>query len=798
MFSRFHKILKLAVGLFLLLVAAAIGAPYLGADYFQNRIERALESALGRQVEIKKTHYSLFPGPGFTIEEVVIKEDPRIGIEPFAYAPEVDARIDLLSLFTGKMEFSSLRLVEPEINFARAADGAQAGAGAEAGVWNVQLFLDRAPAKTLPPITIRTGHVHVKFGDRKGVIYIGDTDADISPSSDGLVRVAVTGEAFRSDRQSQGLGRLAVRGNYRPGAGANPGKIDLDFELERSQVQDLVKLFDGRDLGLKGFVEAQAHLAGPVDQVTIRGQLKTSELGNRLFLPSGGSGPLQFEGKVNFVAAQAELSSVGGDSSPIAMKFAAINFLRDPDWSAELKLKELAVPAALEIAKNFGLTLPTGVDVQGKLEGSLRFSKTDGADGDFVLADPSIQLPGGGKLEGGALKFEVRGAGVALQLHTAAVERPAVEAAHSGLAAPTRPNPPASRFEVDGRYDLETKTLALGITSRGSRISETRKMFGALPVLEHFADGVWRGSLRYVAPPDGDAAWQGQVELLGAQVDIPGVADPVTVTFQASIDGPRAVVRSFKGKVGTIEFTGNYRYEPTVLRPHRVNLVIPAASLSEIERLLNPTLVRGGGLLARTLRFGRAPVPEWLRDRRIEGTIAFGMLEMGDWTWKSAQAKMQWAGTNVKFTSVAGSIEDAAVVGEGTVDLSGATPVYVASGKLGQLEYRGGQLDLKGTITSQGSGSQVIANAKAEGTFEASEIQFSVDNTFAHAAGIFELAFPGGVARTRLTSLEVSQGLETYLGQGGTQADGRFVLDLTSGPRQFKLIGALPGAPATQ
>src|SRR5579862_3076646 len=119
MFSRFHRILKLAAVLFLLLVAAGIGAPYFGADYFQNRIERALESALGRKVSIGQTHYSLFTGPGFTVEDVTVDEDPRIGIEPFAYSKEVDARIDLLSLFKGKMEFSSLRLVEPEINFAR-------------------------------------------------------------------------------------------------------------------------------------------------------------------------------------------------------------------------------------------------------------------------------------------------------------------------------------------------------------------------------------------------------------------------------------------------------------------------------------------------------------------------------------------------------------------------------------------------------------------------------------------------------------------------------------------------------
>src|SRR5262249_30733669 len=159
--------------------------------------------------------------------------------------------------------------------------------------------------------------------------YIGDTDAEITHSSDGRVRLSATGEAYRSDRANQALGRFAMRGSYLPIA-SGPGKVDLDFELERSQVQDLVKLFNGRDLGLKGFIESQAHLSGPINQVEIRGYMKTSEIAARLFLPSGASGALSYEGRINFVDAELKLSSAGAASSPIAANFEARNFLRDP------------------------------------------------------------------------------------------------------------------------------------------------------------------------------------------------------------------------------------------------------------------------------------------------------------------------------------------------------------------------------------------------------------------------------------------------------------------------------------
>ena len=43
-------------------------------------------------------HFNLFTGPGFTVDDVTIHEDPRAGIEPFAYVGTLEARVQLLSL----------------------------------------------------------------------------------------------------------------------------------------------------------------------------------------------------------------------------------------------------------------------------------------------------------------------------------------------------------------------------------------------------------------------------------------------------------------------------------------------------------------------------------------------------------------------------------------------------------------------------------------------------------------------------------------------------------------------------
>lgn len=766
--SRLNK--RLIVLTVLAIALLGLVAPYLGADYFETRIERALESALGRKVAIGKARYNLFTGPGFKIEEVSIEEDPRIGVEPFAFVPELDARVDFLSLFTGKLEFSSLRLVEPAVNFAQSADG----------VWNVQLFLDRAPARTLPPISIRGGRLHAKFGDRKAVAYLADTDAEINHSSDGRVRMSFTGDAYRSDRQSQPLCRVALRGSYRPAAsGSGPGSVELDFELERTPVQDLTKLFDARDFGLKGFVESQAHLSGPLGQVSVKGQVKTSEVASRLLLPSGGSGALPYEGTIDFLNARAGLTSAGTTALPVAFRLDAENILRQPQWRAELKLQDFVAPLLIEVAHQFGFTLPADMEVAGKLAGAVAFSNDEGVKGEFVLTEPVVKFANGGVLDSGPFQFAVEGKGVDLKVH-----------ADADASA-------TSHLELEGRYNIDDQSLLLSVIGRpGARVVDSRRRLGPLPILRALNDGTWKGALRYTAPAEGEASWRGQVDVVKARLDVPGLAEPVTLASASlALDGARLITKNVKGTAGAIEFSGDYRYEPALARQHVANLQFAPVAVSEVERILKPTLDRApAGFLARTLRIGSAPVPDWLRERRVEASLKFQSLRAGDWSFSPVSMKLDWNGVTVRVTDIeAAAVTDGvSLSGEGKVDLRGAAPVYEASGVFFESPYRGGQLELKAKLTSQGLGVNVIGNAKVDGTFEAARIRFSPENLFEKAVGVFELGFPAGIPKTKLTNVEVSQAGESYQGQGTTLTDGKLALELSAvGGKQLRVNGTL-------
>lgn len=132
----------------LAVIVALGGAPFLKADRFGPNIKAGLENALGRKVDIGAVRLHLLTGPGFSVRKVVIHERPEISAEPFAYVDDLVVRIRLLSLLSGKLEFSSLRLDKPHVNLMRQADGG----------WNVKALLAPPPAQSAAG---EIGRVHV-------------------------------------------------------------------------------------------------------------------------------------------------------------------------------------------------------------------------------------------------------------------------------------------------------------------------------------------------------------------------------------------------------------------------------------------------------------------------------------------------------------------------------------------------------------------------------------------------------------------------------------------------------------
>src|SRR6476469_4417186 len=136
---------RIVLAVILAVFALGIAAPYVQADRYGEQIRSGLQRGLNRKVDIGAVHFNLFTGPGFTIENVIIYEDPSVGIEPFAHMLELEARVGLSSLWRRQIDFSTLRFVSPSVNIVKPVSGA----------WNVvRLMQDAKSATSVPEIQV--------------------------------------------------------------------------------------------------------------------------------------------------------------------------------------------------------------------------------------------------------------------------------------------------------------------------------------------------------------------------------------------------------------------------------------------------------------------------------------------------------------------------------------------------------------------------------------------------------------------------------------------------------------------
>jgi hypothetical protein len=754
-------------GLIILAVVVA-GVPYLPASLFQPAIIRALERSLGRKVEVGEVHLSLFGMPGFTVDDVTIHEDPRAGIEPFAYVPSLGADVNLFALLRRKLEFSTIRisgspeLGDPSINLVKT----------DAGPWNFQFLLDSPAAAqgSIPVIKMRTGRVNFKFGDTKSLFYFYDADLTVSPGSDGSVEIRFGGAPARTDRSAQTFGHFFVRGNWSPGdQHGREQRFNLNVELERSSLDEVLKLADTNGFNLHGNVAMEAQITGPASDLDVTGDFQLDELHRGDLPPQKEAAWRQrYMGTLDLRTERLTLKTVSeSPKPPVIIEFNASDYLTVPKWRVSAGFYEMPLTKLVEVARQLGTPLPDTLTAEGALSGSVTYTLKDGFGGDLDVGSASLVLPEIPPLRAESLQVSVKDGAVRLEpamIQVGEDNAAQVEASYS--FTPEVHKEGGKEVVQPGGFDLKLST-------HGMSVADTRS-FGlkAIPLLEHTPQGTWRGWARYHA---GD--WTGEYELLNAKVAVDGLAEPLLIQSTAvSLTGNRAIANRLKAKIGAISFTGDYRWEPTAPRPHKFHLNVPQADLAELNRLFAPALVRQSGFLE-TLRIGSTTLPAWLKDRRAEGTVSIEALMVGDKTVHVDPTRVVWDEAKVRFEDFEASLEDSPVTGTLSIDLEGRAPQYHFQGLLEEFPYKGGTVDFEGTADAEGSGLQLLATARAEGTFRARSVSFTPDADFRTATGHFD--FKNAI--WKLANIEIVQGSDSLTGAGASQPDGRLVLDLLTG-----------------
>jgi AsmA family len=760
----------------LVLVAGAV-APRLSTERLRPRIRAALEAALNRPVEIGEVRLNLFRGPGFTVDRVVIADDPSAGIEPFAYVESMRARVRLTSLLAGKLAFSSLYLDSPSVNLVRTPSGG----------WNVQALLDRpvvSPpvASALPDIRIGGGRLNFKFGDTKSVFHIRDADLEMFPNEHGDLVIRFAGVPARTDRGSQTFGQVSARGLLRV-SGAQGERLTMGVHLDRTAISEVVRLFDTRDLGVHGYAIAEAQLSGPLNAIAITGSLNINDIHRWDLMPPHGEGwTLHYDGSLDLYEHRMKLETVAtpGQQPPqlVALQFSLADYLSKPVWDASIRFHDLPSASLLETARHMGAPLAPGVQVEGNVNGEIAYSNQHGMAGAITLDAASVKLPQGTTASFDSARLGFTGDDVTLD--------PVHVQLDNGQSA-----------EIQGSYAFDSSHTSFKIATTQLTIAEVEgdaKRFieaPPIPLLENLRQGAWKGWLAFDRRDERPAVWSGAYDLQDAVLDIPGLAAPVRFT-SVSVEMTENQIRMnrIRARVGAVRLEGDYRYDPDAAQPDRLHLRIPELKLAELERLMLPSLRRKESFLART--FGRnSPLPRWLEERSVDASIQVASLVNGDAPLGQLQAHLTWEGSKIDVSSFDLRLDSMHASGALTASLDKVLPAYHVTGSLENMEYRGGQLGLDGALDSSGLGDSLLLNAQSEGTFEGREIALGPDAQVHEISGAYRVAPVLGVPRLALSNLQVAFGQDNLVGQGASLADGRIVLELMSGRKPVRLTGML-------
>jgi len=751
-----------------LVLVAGIVAPFLGANRYAEQIRSGLETVLGRRVEFGDVHFNLLTGPGFTVSKVVIHEDPAFGAEPFAYVEALEARPRLWPLLVGRLEFASLRLEDTIVNLTRV----EAGPGA---AWNFANLPRATRFDALPDLHVRSGRINFKFGDTKSVFYVMNADLDISPpaSETGAWRLQFSGEPARTDRPARGFGSFNAYGAWHPA-----GKLDLNVQLERSAVSEMISLIYGRDIGVHGVVTARARLAGPPADLHINGALNVEDVHRWDLLPQHGTGwPFEFEGRLNLPAEQLELDShsAAKEAPPLAIRFRVADYLSHPHWGVAFKWNRFQVEPLLQLAHHLGAQFPDGLRMEGTLDGAIGYSEQGSWQGELAFRDAAVTIP-----DSAPIRFEQ----ATLLFDGTHVRLPAAVARTSG----------DDLARIEAAYELATGAFGLNIATDSMKVEglQTQASLAAVPILEKVQAGVWKGTLRYQYQPGSAGEWAGSFQLENVTLPLAGFAVPLRVqSAHARLDGARVTLEKARIAAGHLIAMADYHYEPGAIRPHRVRLAAADLDAVELETLLLPTPLRNRGLIARALGLGRASVPEWLRDERVDGSVAVDTLHLAGIDLEKVHARLIWNGTSATLADVTGTIDNGTVTGRINIDLRGNDPVYHLAGQLKSVEWNGGTYDADASLDTSGTGPALLANLRSEGSFTGQSFEDAPLDQFDSVSGCYAFEWAKTVPHLRLTELRISSGDELYLGRGAIEDDGRLLIQVSNGSRQLNMSGTL-------
>ncbi len=286
---RLRRLLYLAFAALAILLLVLL-PPLISVNRYQRRIASSISQSLGRPVHLDRVSLNLLPLPGFTFENFVVDEDPSFGAEPIIRAQSVRATLRLSSLWTRRVEFSTISFTDPSVNLVHTA----------AGKWNLESILLHAahidaaptaqrrsgPAPRFPYIEATGARLNLKLDHEKTPISLTEADFALWLPDPQQWHLRLQAHPARTDTDASDTGTLQLEGTLGRAASLDQVPLDLKAEWSNAPLGEATRVLLGRDAGLRGEMTLSATAQGTVGASTLQTRLQLTDARRADFIPA--------------------------------------------------------------------------------------------------------------------------------------------------------------------------------------------------------------------------------------------------------------------------------------------------------------------------------------------------------------------------------------------------------------------------------------------------------------------------------------------------------------------------------
>ncbi len=384
--NRWRRRFAIAAIVITLIAAAIILPPLVNIGRYKHQITALMARSLGRPVHLSSVGLRLLPMPGFVLQDLSVSEDPRFGSEPVLSAGTVVARVNLLALWSGKLEISRISVDEASLNLVRAADGR----------WNIDsLMLGAQPALTgqaqpgrpvsrsyahFPYLEATNSWIHLKEGYEKKPYALSGTDLSLWQDEPGQWRFRLRGLPVRTDipMSSADAGELRAEGSLRSAVTLRDMPLSLQIEWREAQLGQLSRLLLGSDSGWRGDVTADIEVHGTAENAQTRARLRVVGIRREEFTPQttlnfDANCTLRYQHSAHAVHDLACDTDSGGGQ--IHLRADLPGTAGAPHGTVEVH--DVPLQGGLDLLRSIRSGFAPGLSIGGKINGSLTYAQPE-------------------------------------------------------------------------------------------------------------------------------------------------------------------------------------------------------------------------------------------------------------------------------------------------------------------------------------------------------------------------------------------------------------------------------------